>query len=117
MSDESPMLDRDVEAVIISAFEGFRDRAGYDRFDNDAFDANDIFYWEHRLGVSFASGLNEVDVSVPSLFGFNSRTVCEAAYGLSDDERLSKLLFVEVMRRYDAYIAEVPFWPTSNATE
>jgi hypothetical protein len=113
MSDEYA-IDRDLEGAVISAFDGFRERAGYDKFDNDTFDVNDIFYWEHRLGMSFGSGLNEIDVALPGLFGFNSRMVCEVAYGLSDDERLSKLLFVEVMRRYDPYIAEVAFWPTSN---
>jgi hypothetical protein len=113
-SDKIRALDPDVESVILSAFEGFRERAGYDRFDGHEFDVNDIFYWEHRVGIGESAGLNEIDVAVPSIFGFNSRTVCEAAYGLSDDERLSKELFVEVIQRYDAHIAAVPFWSTEN---
>jgi hypothetical protein len=114
MGDETPTLDPRVESVLLSAFEGFRERAGYDRFDGHGFDVNDIFYWEHRVGMWESEGLNEIDAAVPSLIGFNSRTVCEAAYGLSDDERLSKELFVEVIKRYDAHIAAVPFWPTEN---
>ena len=108
------VLDPDVESVILSAFEAFRERAGYDGFDGHGFDVNDIFHWEQRVGMGESAGLNEIDVAVRSLIGFNSRTVCEAAYGLSDDERLSKELFVQVMQRYDAHIAAVPFWPTEN---
>jgi hypothetical protein len=113
-SDEIRVLAPEVESVILSAFESFRERAGYDRFDGDGFDVNDIFHWEQRVGMGESAGLNEIDVAVPSLIGFNSRTVCEAAYGLSDDERMSKELFLEVINRYDAHIAGIPFWSTEN---
>ena len=81
MSDEKPTLEADVESAILSAFEGLRERAGYDRFDSHTFDVNDIFYWEHRVGIGVSAGFNETDVAIPSLLGFNSRLVCEAAYG------------------------------------
>ena len=95
--------------TIMAAFEGFCERAGYQQFDPQGFDVNDIFFLEHRAGLSESAGVIEVDVAVPSIFGLNNRAVFEEAYGLPDDERLSKELFLSVIHRYDAHIATVPF--------
>ena len=52
---------------------------------------------------------NQFDTALYTLSGFNSRAVCEAAYGLPDRERLTKTLFLEVIRRYDEGLAEIPY--------
>jgi hypothetical protein len=110
-SERIPMLDPPKLRTMFSAFEGFCERAGYDRADTHGFDVNDIFFVEHRVGMWEANGLLEIEATIPSIVGFNNRAVCEEAYGMSDDERLSKELYVNVMERYDAHIATVPFWP------
>src|SRR5690606_57595 len=58
---------------IRKMFEGFRQRGNYHAVENLGYDPNDIFYWEHRMGMWGACMLNEMDAAMPSLVGFNSR--------------------------------------------
>jgi len=96
--------------VGLAAFEGFMARANYDerlmRFD---FDLNDVFYWEHRMGMWGAAMHNEMDPVMLSMTGFNSREVYEAAFGMDPRKRLTKKLLLEVIRRYDKRMAEIPY--------
>jgi hypothetical protein len=113
-SEKIPPRDPAKLRAIMLAFEGFSERAGYHRLDPQAFDVNDIFFIEHRAGLLESAGVIEVDAAVPSIVGFNNRAVFEAAYGLPDDERLGKDLFLNVIQRYDAHIATVPFLPIES---
>ena len=45
-----------------------------------------------------------------SITGFNSRKVYEAAFGMDARERLTKKVLLEVVRRYDGSMAEVPYF-------
>lgn len=93
-----------------AAFEGFIERANYDeRLMRHGFDVNDVFYWEHRMGMWGSSKHNEMDPAVLSITGFNSREVYETAFGMDARERLTKGLLLEVVRRYDERMAEIPF--------
>jgi hypothetical protein len=110
-SERIPLRDPTKLRAIVSAFEGFCERAGYQRFNPSTFDINDIFFIEHRAGQLESAGIMELDVAIPAIVGFNNRAVFEEAYGLPDDERLSKDLFLNVIQRYDAHLATVPFLP------
>ena len=101
--------DADARRIALAAFEGFMVRANYDeRLVNSGFDLNDVFYWEHRMGMWSAAQHNELDPATPSLTGYNSRRVYEAAFGMNPPERLTKELLREVIRRYDPPMAEIP---------
>jgi asparagine synthetase B (glutamine-hydrolysing) len=114
--------DAAARRIGLAAFEGFMVRANYDeRLVNSGFDLNDIFYWEHRMGMWSAAQHNELDPATPSLSGFNSRRVYEAAFGMNPQQRgwdprraygtrLHKELLREVIRRYDPPMAEIPIF-------
>ena len=68
-------------------------------------DPNDLFYWEHRMGIWGASMLNGLDPAMNNLTGLNSRAMFSAAYGLPRAERLTKDLFARLVERYDPRLA------------
>jgi hypothetical protein len=116
MADDSPAeMTRVYDAkrstyygsLVFTAFKGFARRANYQDIDRFGFDVNDIFYWEHRMGMWGAAMLNEMDAAMFSFAGINSRAVFERAFGLPRDERLTKDLLRRVVRRYDTTLAEV----------
>jgi hypothetical protein len=97
--------------VGLAAFEGFMERANYDeRLMGWGFDLNDVFYWEHRMGMWGAAMHNEMDPVMLSMTGFNSREVYEAGFGMDPGKRLTKALLLEVIRRYDEPMAEIPYF-------
>jgi hypothetical protein len=87
------------------------ERANYDeRLMGWGFDLNDVFYWEHRMGMWGAAMHNEMDPVMLSMTGFNSREVYEAGFGMDSGKRLTKTLLLEVIRRYDEPMAEIPYF-------
>jgi hypothetical protein len=94
-----------------AAFEDFHQRADYEGIDRYGFDINDIFYWEHRMGMWAGAMVNELDAAVLSFPGINSRAVYEAAFGLPREERLTKNLLRRVVQRYDPQLAEIAVDP------
>ena len=88
----SSMKDKEQDArywrIVTDAFEEFSDVCDYS--DLKGFDVNDVFYWEHRMGIWGACMHNEMDAAVYSTTGINSRRLFELSYGRSDEERLSK---------------------------
>lgn len=90
--------DRAYSGTAMRAFREFYVAARYDRASLKGFDPNDIFYWEHRMGMWAASTLDSIDVALPVITGINSRRLFETALSLPDDQRLSK----EIIARYIA---------------
>jgi hypothetical protein len=109
MKDKRHAGDRSFRGYASAAFERFHELADYDAIAALGYDINDLFYWEHYLGMWASMSFNQFDTALYTLSGFNSRAVCEAAYGLPDRERLTKTLFLEVIRRYDEGLAEIPY--------
>jgi hypothetical protein len=70
------------------------------------YDPNDIFYWEHRMGMWGSSMLNELDPAMNNLVGLNSRALYETSFGLPDHERLTKELFMKIVSRYNPELAQ-----------
>src|SRR5262249_10261456 len=59
-SERIPPSDPAELRTIVLAFEGFCERAGYQSFDPQAFDVNDIFFIEHRAGLFESAGIIEL---------------------------------------------------------
>lgn len=92
-------------------FQDFRKRANYDGLEAFGYDPNDIFYWEHRMGVWGSAVLNEMDPAVYSLVGFNSRPLFAASFGLPAEQRLTPDLMKGIVRRYDELLGTIPYAP------
>jgi hypothetical protein len=89
-------------------FAEFRDRAGYAALGDLGIDPNDLFYWEHRMGMWCPGAMNVFDLAMPTLVAFNSRRLYAAAWGLPRAERLSKELFLRIVARHDPKLAAFP---------
>jgi hypothetical protein len=105
-------LDPVFKRTALSAFEGFWRRGGYNELEQFGFDVNDIFYWEHRVGNWASASINAMDPAVNSLAGFNCRSVFQIAYGLENNVRMRRELFIEVIRRYNSSVAAIPHGPS-----
>jgi hypothetical protein len=93
---------------VEAAFENFFRRANYQGVERFGFDIDDLFYWEHRMGMWGAATLNEMDPVMFSVMGINSRRVYETAMGLPSQERLTKQILHRVVERYDPALAAIP---------
>jgi hypothetical protein len=109
-SMRKPRADETHTRLGLAAFEGFIERANYDeRLVRLGFDLDDVFYWEHRMGMWGSAKHNEMDPAVLSISGFNDRRVYEIAFGMDPRERLTKELLHRVVRRYDEQMAAIPY--------
>lgn len=97
------------KASCASTFDEFRLRANYAGLEAFGYDPNDIFYWEHRMGMWASAKLNEMDPALYSLVGFNSRPLFAASFGLAAEQRLSKDLLKGIVRRNDDLLASLPY--------
>lgn len=104
---ESPSKAYETECGAI--FEEFRERANYKDLMRFGYDPNDIFYWEHRMGMWGSAMLNEMDPAVYSLVGFNSRQLFSTSFGLSAGYRLTKKRLKEVVSRNDEVLGAIPY--------
>ena len=84
----------------VEMFEGYFRRGNYGKVKDWGFDPNDIFYWEHRMGMWKASVANEFDVATRSIPAFNSRVLFTAAFGLPPRQRLTKELLLTAIARF-----------------
>lgn len=86
-------------ALVRRAFEDFHETAQYDELSRHVeqlnLDVNDVFYWEHRMGMWGANMHNEMDPALLSMTGYNSREIFETAFGLPRDRRLTKQLLID----------------------
>ena len=98
----------DYRRRCMEAFEGMRTRGDYDAPILETYDPNDIFYWEHRMGMWGSAMLNEMDAAVLSLVGFNSRALYAGAFGLEPEQRFTKSLLLDIAARFDPRLATLP---------
>lgn len=96
-------------AYCDKAFAGFRARANYEGVEGFGIRPQDLFYWEHRMAMWGANMMNEMDPGCYSLIAFNSRPLYAAAFGLPDDQRLSKELLATYAPRHDTAMAEIEY--------
>lgn len=112
----APKKDR-APPEVEEMFAEFMRRAHYDALADKGFDPNDIYYWEHRLGMWSAGYNNEFDVACRSLIAFNSRPLFEAALALPPKVRLSKRLLLAATRRLEPRLASLPLYKMVEAPE
>ncbi|TPE48789.1 hypothetical protein [Amaricoccus solimangrovi] len=98
-------------------FEGYIRRANWAAVAEMGFDPNDIFYWEHRMGMWSAGLNNEFDVAMRSVPGFNSRQLFAAALGLPPETRLTKKLFLDAVERFEPRLSGIPLGKMVAAPE
>jgi hypothetical protein len=89
-----------------TAIQQFMDRANYDA-ELFGVDPGALYYWEQRMANWAAILLAEQDPGMPSLVGFNSRRLYEAAWGLPDDIRFGKSFMRSFMATYDKVLSEL----------
>jgi hypothetical protein len=94
-----------------AAFEEFFARGNYGDLDGFGYDPNDIFYWEHRMGMWGATANNELDPAMTTLIGMNGRPLFAAALALPPERRLTKRLLLELTDRFDPVLARIPLGP------
>jgi hypothetical protein len=107
MAERYRQAGRDADTFLLAAFEGFHKRANANAAAGFGVDPNDLFYWEHRVGTWAPEQLNAMDAAVYSMYGFNSRPLAEIAFGLPKEKRLTKTLFLDVVRRYNPQLADI----------
>lgn len=112
----APKKDR-APREVEEMFADFMRRAHYDALADKGYDPNDIFYWEHRLGMWSAGLNNEFDVAGRSLIAFNSRPLFEASLALPPEVRLTKQLFLTATRRLEPRLADLPLEKMVEAPE
>jgi len=94
------------ERLCLPFFERWAETTGIEAACRLGYDHNDIFYWEHRMGMWGASMLNELDPALHNLVGHNSRAIYATCFGLPREERLTKDLFMRLVARYDPRLTE-----------
>jgi hypothetical protein len=94
-----------------AAFEGFFARGNYGELERLGYDPNDIFYWEHRMGMWGGTANNELDPAMTTLIGMNGRPLFAAALALPPERRLTKRLLLELTDRFDPVLARMPLGP------
>lgn len=90
-------------------FAAFRDRGNYEGIESFEYDPNDIFYWEHRMGMWGSAMLNEMDPAVYSIVGFNSRQLYATTFAMDPEQRLKKELLKDVIARHDEELGSIPY--------
>lgn len=91
------------------AFEEFIRVAGWTKEALMNYALNDLFYWEHRMGVWGASSLAESDMSVATIPGYNSRKLFSTFMGLPSELRATSELFDEAVRLFSPCLAGIPY--------
>jgi hypothetical protein len=97
------------ENFVLSSFEKFYKRGEYNSIRKLGYDYNDIFYWEHRMGMLGSARNNELDPAIYSYSGFNSRKLYSHAFGLFYKERLTKNLLRNVIRYHSKFLYDLPY--------
>lgn len=86
---------------------GFFERANID--EKIKGDIGDLAYWEQRMGRWAAELHNEGDAAMKNFTSLNSKKIYKLAYGLSDSERFSGNLMIELISLFDKDLSEMPY--------
>lgn len=99
---------RSPRSIVLACFDDYHAAAGFDGIDALGYDPNDLFYWEHRMGMWGSAMLNEMDAALYSIAGFNSRRLFAHAFGLPDAQRLTKNLLRTMVHQLQPWLARLP---------
>jgi hypothetical protein len=76
--------------ITRALFEHFMDVAQWSEQTLYDYDPNDIFYWEHRMGVWGSIAMAESALAVHGIVGYNSRNLYNTFFGLEFETRASR---------------------------
>ena len=99
---------KSLDQAAVDAFEEYRNMTDFDSTRDFGYEAADMFYWEHRMGVWMAPVLHESDIANDTHVLINSRRVLEALLGVDIDLRQSGEVFKRIIAQQWPEIAEVP---------
>lgn len=80
-------------SVTRNAFGDMIERTNLNDETRCGYDANDLFYWEHRMGTWGSVAMTEADLALPSLVAYNSRNLFSMYMALDESERSSRVGF------------------------
>lgn len=86
-------------SVTRNLFLNFMETACFDDASLHGRNANDIFYWEHRMGIWGSIALAEADLAVPMLAGYNSRNLFDLFLALPWENRKARTAFHQATRQ------------------
>jgi len=95
-------------AITRRLFRDFMDLVGFDSKFLHGRDPNDLFYWEHRMGIWGSSAMSEVDLAQCSLAGYNSRNLFDTFLALPWESRSARLAFHQATRELAPLLVESP---------
>jgi hypothetical protein len=102
-------VDSSFSRFVAQAFREFRARTQFTKIGLKGWNSYDLFYWEHRMGIWGAGTMDNIDVSMHCLAGFNSRDTFAKAITLPEDKRLSKKIIAEYVRSRDPDLGRVKY--------
>lgn len=80
-------------AVTRRHFNDMMERVSFNSESLHGYDANDIFYWEHRMGTWGSTAMAEADLVAPSIVAYNSRNLFRTFMSLPQSVRTSRSAF------------------------
>ncbi|MEN1925982.1 hypothetical protein [Luteimonas qiangzhengi] len=94
--------------MTIDAFERFARTAEWSEIQGTGYRADEMIYWEHRMGVWGASALTEADMVFRSMPGYNSRALYATFLGLPGEVD-RRALFHLAISRMAPHLDDVPY--------
>jgi len=91
------------------AFERFIARAAWTQKALRGYSLDDIFYWEHRMGIWGASAMSEADMAFRSMPAYNTRSLFSIFMGLPSEARDTSELFEAATERLAPEIGGLPY--------
>lgn len=85
-------------AITRQLFRDFKDDVDFSERRFYGRDINDMFYWEHRMGVWASSAMAEADLVTNSSVGYNSRNLYETFLALPWEARHARRAFESTAR-------------------
>jgi hypothetical protein len=79
--------------ITRSLFQDMMDRVSFSSESLMGYDANDMFYWEHRMGTWGSVSMSEADLAMPSMVAYNSRNLFKTFMALPQAVRASRSAF------------------------
>lgn len=75
------------------------------------YNPNDLFYWEHRMGIWLSQVLIESDPAFDTLILFNNRAVLKKLLSISIDDRRKNTFFLRVINDFLPEMNNIPINP------
>lgn len=96
-------------ALCESIFSQYQTRADYESVAKLPYSPNDLFYWEHRMGMGNSLKLNEMDPALESLAVYNCRKLFDVCLALPEKVRTAKSFFRQLVVEQWPKLDQLPY--------